>query len=78
VVAVNLTSLISGLVFIALGFVFLLERLSIVDVSAGFVVPVLLIGVGLGVVLGGRRRVTRTEPTPEPPEPETRAEPASE
>jgi hypothetical protein len=67
---VNLTALISGLVFIVLGAVFLLERLSVIDVSAGFVVPVLLIGVGIGVVLGSRR----PRPHERPPD-EKREEP---
>ncbi|HYZ91916.1 MAG TPA: DUF5668 domain-containing protein [Actinomycetota bacterium] len=67
----NLGALISGLVFIVLGAAFLLERLSVIDISAGFVIPVLLIGVGIGIVLGSRR------PKPaEPTVPETREEPA--
>ena len=66
----NLTALISGLVFIALGVVFLLERLSVINVSAGFVVPVLLIGVGIGIVLGSRRSHSEHSPPAEgPPSP---------
>jgi cell wall-active antibiotic response 4TMS protein YvqF len=51
----NLTSLIAGVTFIVLGFLFLLERLDVIDVSGRYVVPVLLIALGVGVVFGSRR-----------------------
>lgn len=63
----NFTSLISGIVFIVLGAVFLLERLSVLHVSASFVIPVLLIGIGVGVVLGSRRSHPEVPEKPDPP-----------
>lgn len=63
----NFTSLISGVVFIVLGAVFFLERLSVLHVSASFVIPVLLIGLGVGVVLGSRRTRPEAPESPAPP-----------
>ena len=60
----NLTSLVSGAVFIVLGVIFLLDRLTIIDVTPGIVLPILLVGVGVGVLAGSLRR----EPGPEPPD----------
>jgi hypothetical protein len=65
---VNVTALVSGLVFIALGLLFLLERLAVLDISARYVVPVLLVGLGVGILFGSRRRDPDARPA-EPPEP---------
>ena len=62
----NLTSLISGLVFIVLGALFLLDRLAILDVSAGLVLPIMLVGVGAGVLLGSMRRDRQPPAEPSP------------
>ncbi len=58
---VDRLALVAGLVFIIVGFVFLLERLGIVDVSPSFVVPVLLVALGIGLLIG-RGREVRPEP----------------
>lgn len=45
-------ALISGLVFIVLGFIFLLERLGVLDVSPSIVLPVILVALGVGLLIG--------------------------
>ena len=61
-------ALIAGLIFIALGTLYLLEEIGVIDVSSGFVVPVALIGLGIGLLLGRGGRAPRSpEPPPEPP-----------
>lgn len=76
----NLTSLVSGVVFVALGVVFLLDRLGIVTLAAELVLPVLLIGLGTAVLLGARRRSPEREERREPdaPEVEDRTDDADE
>lgn len=49
------TSIVAGLVFIVLGVLFLLERAGVLDVQPAYVWPLLLIGLGVAVLLGGRR-----------------------
>ena len=44
----NMTSLIAGVVFIVLGVLFLLERLSVLVVSSRYVWPIVLVAVGNG------------------------------
>ena len=65
---VDRMALVAGLVFIVVGSVFLLERLGIVEVSPSFVVPLVLVALGIGL-LTGRREVVREEGTAdvEPP-----------
>ena len=64
----HLTSLISGIAFIALGVMFLLERLGVVDISAGLGLPVLLIAFGAWLLLSTSR------PAPSDVEPPATAE----
>jgi hypothetical protein len=54
----NVTSFVAGVIFVALGVLFLLERLGVIDVSARYVVPILLIGAGVAIVFGRGPRVT--------------------
>lgn len=49
---VNKTSLIAGIVFIIFGVLFLLERLGAIDVSARYIVPILLVALGVALVVG--------------------------
>ena len=55
------TALLSGLVFIVIGCVFLLERLGVIDVSASFVLPVLLVALGVGLLMGRVERPATVE-----------------
>lgn len=62
----NTTALVSGAVFIVLGVLFLLDRLDIVRLGVSFVWPLLLIGLGAGILLGGRRRAPEADRAEEP------------
>ncbi len=59
---VNLGSLIAGMVFIILGVLFLLDNLGVFEVSFAVVWPIVLIGIGLALLLGGLGR--RRQDTP--------------
>lgn len=48
------SALVAGVLFIAAGVVFLLERLGVWDVSLRVLGPVLLITLGVAIVVGGR------------------------
>ena len=52
----NTASLAFGLLFIAAGVVFLLDRLGVIDLRPRYLLPAFLIGIGLAIVLGGRSR----------------------
>lgn len=52
----NRSALASGIFFIAAGTVFLLDRLGAFDLRARYLAPLVLIGLGLAMVLGGRWR----------------------
>lgn len=47
-------ALVSGVLFIVLGALFLLDRLDAIDFQTAYVWPILLIGFGVAVLLGGR------------------------
>lgn len=49
-------ALVAGLLFIALGVMFLADRLDFWTFRAVYVWPLLLIGLGLAVLAGGRSR----------------------
>lgn len=53
------TALVAGLLFVALGAVFLLESLDVIDVRTVIVLPVLLIGLGAAILAGGLARRPR-------------------
>lgn len=50
----NTSSLTAGVVFVILGVVFLLDAIDVWELSPAYLWPVLLIGLGLVVALGGR------------------------
>jgi hypothetical protein len=50
----NRAALVFGIVFVIAGVVFLLERLDVWDFEFRYVVPLLLIALGVAVLLGGR------------------------
>lgn len=49
-------TLITGFLFIVIGALFLLDRLDVWTVRAVYIFPILLIGLGLAVLFGGRSR----------------------
>ena len=52
----NATSLIAGIVFIVLGVLFLLDRLSVLALSGRYVWPVVLVAVGVAIIVGSGSR----------------------
>jgi hypothetical protein len=44
-----------GLFYVAAGALFLLDRLGVVELRARYLLPLLLIGLGVAVLAGGRR-----------------------
>jgi len=50
----NRAALVFGIFFVIAGVVFLLERLGVWDFEFRYVVPLLLIALGVAVLLGGR------------------------
>jgi uncharacterized membrane protein len=53
---VNRGSIVAGVFFILVGVAFLLQELGLWDLKAVYVLPVLLIALGVAVILGGTRR----------------------
>jgi hypothetical protein len=49
---VNRTSLVAGVVFIVLGVLFLLDQLDVLRLRASYVLPVIVIVIGLVVLIG--------------------------
>jgi hypothetical protein len=52
---VNRSGMVAGLLFIALGVLFLLDTLGTVDLRPSVLLPAVLIAVGVAVVLTARR-----------------------
>jgi hypothetical protein len=67
------TALVAGGLYVLLGLLFLLDRLDVLAISGVYMLPVLLIGLGVAVLLSAARR----RPAPEPDVP-TADEPAPE
>jgi Domain of unknown function (DUF5668) len=66
----NRRALAFGVFFMAMGVVFLLDQLDVLRLDLGYVLPVVLIAVGLGLLLGARRRSAEA-PLPTPSRPDT-------
>lgn len=62
-----------GALFVAMGLVFLLDELQVVDLQLSYILPLLLILAGVGIFLGGRRRA-RNAANADPSSPEARAD----
>jgi hypothetical protein len=60
-------AIIVGLLFVAAGTLFLLEALDVFALRPGVLWPILVIGFGLGVALGGRPGLRSEEEPPPPP-----------
>ncbi len=45
-----------GLFYVSAGVLFLLDRLEVLDLRPRYLLPLLLIGLGVAVLAGGRRR----------------------
>lgn len=63
----NRTALVAGALFVVLGVLFLLDRLDLIRLGASFVLPLLLIGLGAGILLGGRSGAPGADRGEEPP-----------
>ncbi len=53
---INRGSIVAGAFFILVGVAFLLQELGLWDLKAVYVLPVLLIALGVAVILGGTRK----------------------
>jgi hypothetical protein len=53
---VDRVALAFGLAFVAAGAMFLLDRLDVWDLEISFVLPVFLIALGVGILVGGRSK----------------------
>jgi hypothetical protein len=65
-------AVVAGAVFVVIGAVFLLEEVGVLDIDLGYLLPVLLIALGVAVLLSGRRRPPEAGPSRAPagePEP---------
>ncbi len=49
------TAVVAGICFVVAGVAFLLEQLDVWDLELKTLAPALLIGIGLAILLGGRR-----------------------
>ena len=58
----DLLSLVTGLVFVAIAVAYLVAEYAGRDVSAGWVLPLALIGLGLAGLTGSLRRGLRADP----------------
>lgn len=50
----NVTAVVLGLLFVAIGALFLLDEYDVITLDGYYIVPLLVIGVGLAILLGGR------------------------
>lgn len=60
------TALIAGVLFLALGALFLADRLTDIELEARWVWPVLLIGLGLALLAAGRSSSNGASQEPSP------------
>ena len=52
----HLTTAVIGLIFMALGVVFLLDQLDVFSLNARYIVPAFVIGLGLAIMAGSLSR----------------------
>jgi hypothetical protein len=52
----SMSAVVFGLVFLVLGGLFMLDALEVIDLDPVYILPALLIGLGIGVIAGSRRR----------------------
>ncbi len=64
----NRRALLAGLVFVVLGVLFLLEDLEVLDLKAAFVLPIVLIVLGVAVLVGTVMESRRPAPGEAPGE----------
>lgn len=50
----SIAAFVTGLMFIIIGTLFLLDEYDVLDLNAVFILPVLIIGLGLAIILGAR------------------------
>lgn len=55
----NVTAVVLGLLFIAIGGLFLLDEYDAIALDGYYIVPLLVIGVGVAILLGGRGHAAR-------------------
>lgn len=72
------TAVVIGILFIVVGAYYQLEALELVVVDPAYIWPLLLIGLGIAVIFGGRRRRRWTGPEPIPATSTTPQVPTSE
>lgn len=54
--AVDRVALAFGVAFVVAGVAFLLDRLDVWELEVGYVLPVFLIALGVGILIGGRSK----------------------
>jgi len=59
VASYNRSALVAGLVFVALGVVFLLQQLDVFDLRPAYVWPVVLMAIGAAILVSGIRSSRR-------------------
>jgi hypothetical protein len=50
----DVTALVVGFMFVVIGTLFLMDEYDVLELDAIFVLPVLVIGLGIAIILGGR------------------------
>ncbi|HMM41687.1 MAG TPA: DUF5668 domain-containing protein [Thermomicrobiales bacterium] len=50
----NVTAVVLGLLFVAIGALFLLDEYDVITLDGYYIVPLLVIGAGVAILLGGR------------------------
>ena len=55
----DLTALIIGIFFIAMGVLFLLDQLDVIRLRAAYFIPIVLIVLGAAILIGARRPARR-------------------
>lgn len=50
----NITAVVMGLLFIAIGALFLLDEYDVITLDGYYILPLLVIGAGVAILLGGR------------------------